>query len=203
MSFKPSSVSVIRDIQGNQIIYIDMGAGFTATISYLGPCVQATALGGEAVTIFADFQTRRFMIAPSSLKDSMKSRSPGLHHIIDCPALENSNTKSKSGSGPEITGILLKNARVAAPKTPKSSTGKSLQHVKRPRNSWIIYRSEKSKLLHHTSPGISAGEISSEVSRLWKNETEDVKEYYCGLADEEARLHKEKYPEYRYTPARQ
>lgn len=36
---------------------------------------------------------------------------------------------------------------------------------------------------------------------MWKEEPGEVKAYYASLADEEARQHKIKYPEYRYQPS--
>lgn len=44
--------------------------------------------------------------------------------------------------------------------TPANSQNSTVKlRIKRPRNSWVIYRSEKSKFLHQTSPGMSAGAI--------------------------------------------
>lgn len=43
---------------------------------------------------------------------------------------------------------------------------------------------------------------ATEVARLWKNETPEVKAYYGQLAELEAQEHKKRYPDYRYTPGR-
>lgn len=110
------------------------------------------------------------------------------------------------------------------PSTPQPSKVK--MRIKRPRNSWIIYRSEKSRQLHTDRPGMSAGAIctlchrsyrlfseaqwgmalteglATEVARLWKDETPEVKTYYGQLAELEAQEHKKRYPDYRYTPGR-
>lgn len=44
--------------------------------------------------------------------------------------------------------------------------------------------------------------IATEASRQWKVERQGIKDYYQTLADEAARLHKMKYPNYRYKPGR-
>lgn len=36
---------------------------------------------------------------------------------------------------------------------------------------------------------------------MWKEEPDEIKAYYKSLADEEARQHKIRYPEYRYQPS--
>lgn len=99
-------------------------------------------------------------------------------------------------------------------------------HIKRPRNAWLIFRCEKSKELHKTNPGMSAGKIcmfkksqllghlhapissnqfyvATEVSVKWQALSQELKAYYHALADEEARQHQLKYPGYRYQPGRQ
>lgn len=43
---------------------------------------------------------------------------------------------------------------------------------------------------------------ATEVARLWKNETPEVKAYYGHLAELEAQEHRKRYPDYRYTPGR-
>lgn len=42
--------------------------------------------------------------------------------------------------------------------------------------------------------------LATEVARLWKNETPEVKAYYGHLAELEAQEHKQRYPDYRYNP---
>lgn len=55
----------------------------------------------------------------------------------------------------------------------------------------------------HTRRGMALTERSAtEVARLWKNEAPEVKAYYGQLADLEAQEHKQRYPDYRYTPGR-
>nr|AKE48501.1 MAT1-1-3 [Ustilaginoidea virens]AKE48505.1 MAT1-1-3 [Ustilaginoidea virens] len=72
-------------------------------------------------------------------------------------------------------------------------------HIPRPRNSWILYRQFKSRELRKDHPGITASELSTLISSLWKDETEEEKAFWKKMAQEEDRIHKEKYPGYKYT----
>nr|AVP71783.1 MAT1-1-3 [Juglanconis oblonga]AVP71787.1 MAT1-1-3 [Juglanconis oblonga] len=92
---------------------------------------------------------------------------------------------------------------ISPPKPPVSQTSTVQMRIKRPRNQWIIYRSEKSKQLHQSNPNMSAGAISTEVARQWKSEPAEIKQFYADLADIEASEHKIRYPDYRYKPGRQ
>ncbi|KAG6004703.1 hypothetical protein E4U21_000858 [Claviceps maximensis] len=75
----------------------------------------------------------------------------------------------------------------------------SVSHIPRPRNSWILYRQYKSRELRKDHSGITASELSTMISCLWKNETDEEKAFWQRMAQEEDRLHKEKYPGYKYT----
>ncbi|KAG5946831.1 hypothetical protein E4U53_006513 [Claviceps sorghi] len=91
--------------------------------------------------------------------------------------------------------------------TPKDSPAESsvveaedtVSHIPRPRNSWILYRQFKSRELRKDHSGITASELSTMISSLWKNETDEEKAFWQKMAQEEDRLHKEKYPGYKYT----
>ncbi|KEY65855.1 hypothetical protein S7711_05861 [Stachybotrys chartarum IBT 7711] len=72
-------------------------------------------------------------------------------------------------------------------------------HIPRPRNSWILFRQEKSKALKAEHQGITASELSSICSEMWKSLTHDEKAEWQAKAQEEERLHKERYPDYRYV----
>ncbi|KAK0663966.1 sporulation minus regulator 2 [Cercophora samala] len=76
------------------------------------------------------------------------------------------------------------------------------EHIRRPRNQFIIYRQWMSARLHEENPGLTAGAISSIVSKTWKTEAPDVKAHFKALAVEEDRKHKLNYPGYRYQARR-
>lgn len=92
-------------------------------------------------------------------------------------------------------------------------------HIPRPRNSWIIYRQDRTKDLRAQDASLTASEICkyphSEVSdfqltriiarivsTLWRDEMPHVRAYYQQLAQEEAQAHREMYPNYRYRARR-
>nr|AAK83344.1 mating type protein MAT1-1-3 [Cryphonectria parasitica] len=121
--------------------------------------------------------------------------------VIQLPGSNVTQTgeQQSTAAGPAIDTNTT-NRKSTQSKRGKPTTRKVQRRVPRPRNSWILYRSEKSKLLHTERPGLKAVDISSLVSEMWAFEPEEVKQYYTHLAEIEARQHREKYPEYRYTP---
>ncbi|KAK4674441.1 Sporulation minus regulator 2 [Podospora pseudopauciseta] len=97
-----------------------------------------------------------------------------------------------------------------APVSPESNRDTMVQsvavttkdHIRRPRNQFIIYRQWMSARLHEDNPGLTAGAISSIVAKAWKGETPQVKAHFKALAVEEDRKHKLAYPGYRYQARR-
>ncbi|KAJ4386218.1 hypothetical protein N0V93_009111 [Gnomoniopsis smithogilvyi] len=222
-------ITIVRDTQDRQIAYVDTKIGYAAAVENVGPSYQRIVLGGGPVTVFADYSLDRFIFAPLILRDILPN--PRRQHLFDLPkrALEadeeafkfpdeiidirtapgmqqNDNMSIELPISSDITDVgnfsnrMSTNMTPREPATPQTSTVK--MRIKRPRNSWIIYRSEKSRQLHVDRPGMSAGAISTEVARLWKIEAPEVKAYYGQLAELESEEHKKLYPDYRYTPGR-
>ncbi|KJZ79324.1 hypothetical protein HIM_01475 [Hirsutella minnesotensis 3608] len=79
---------------------------------------------------------------------------------------------------------------------------RSMTHIPRPRNSWILFRQQVAKRLRLQHPGITASELSTMISRMWKQLPKAEKAVWQQKAKEEDRLHKEKYPGYKYTTKR-
>ncbi|OIW30585.1 hypothetical protein CONLIGDRAFT_713191 [Coniochaeta ligniaria NRRL 30616] len=75
-------------------------------------------------------------------------------------------------------------------------------HIPRPRNSWIIYRSDKTRELRDMNPSLTASDISRITSRLWAEELDHIKVEYQQRAQEEANQHTAMYPNYRYRARR-
>ncbi|KAK4170739.1 sporulation minus regulator 2, partial [Triangularia setosa] len=84
----------------------------------------------------------------------------------------------------------------------KSVAATTKEHIRRPRNQFIIYRQWMSAQLHEQNPGLTAGSISTIVSNAWKAEKPNVKAHFKALADEEDRIHKLNHPGYRYQARR-
>jgi hypothetical protein len=74
--------------------------------------------------------------------------------------------------------------------------------IPRPRNSWILYRQDRTRDLRAHDPSLTASEISRIVSSLWKDELPHVKTYYTELAATEAQAHRDNHPDYRYRARR-
>jgi hypothetical protein len=87
----------------------------------------------------------------------------------------------------------------------KDKAGEDAGRIPRPRNSWILYRSDKLEMLRKEAEAKNkfrpiAAEASRIISEAWKNESPHVKKYYNDLADKEKARHAEERPEYRFQP---
>ncbi|KAK4233447.1 high mobility group box-domain-containing protein [Achaetomium macrosporum] len=82
---------------------------------------------------------------------------------------------------------------------PVHASGVTKIHIRRPRNQFIIYRQWMSAKVHAMSPSMTAGSISQIVAQMWRNEKPEVRAHFRALAIEEDRLHKLRYPGYRYA----
>lgn len=74
---------------------------------------------------------------------------------------------------------------------------------KRPPNAFIRYCLENRKLYHDNHPEMSNIEISSLLATEWKKLTEEQKNPYILLAQEEQKKFKEENPQYGYDKAKQ
>ncbi|RDB30845.1 putative transcription factor SOX-14 [Hypsizygus marmoreus] len=78
----------------------------------------------------------------------------------------------------------------------KPSRRRDADHVPRPRNAFIIYRSHVCK----TSSGHDQNQISIRAGKAWKALNKEEKQPFILLAEKEKRDHQEKFPNYTYTP---
>jgi hypothetical protein len=73
----------------------------------------------------------------------------------------------------------------------------------RPPNAWILYRSDKIKVLPPAEPGQRSraqADVSRLISDMWRNESDAVKMEYERLADAKKAEHQLQYPNYRFQP---
>jgi hypothetical protein len=73
----------------------------------------------------------------------------------------------------------------------------------RPPNAWILYRSDKIKVLPPAEPGQRSraqADVSKLISDMWRNESDAVKLEYERLADARKAEHQRLYPDYRFQP---
>jgi hypothetical protein len=93
---------------------------------------------------------------------------------------------------------------------PENSKGKGKADedagkIRRPQNSWILYRKDKFELLRkeaeaENKPRPIAADASRIISEAWKNESPHVKKYYNDLAEKEKARHAEEHPDYKFQP---
>ncbi|KIK09377.1 hypothetical protein K443DRAFT_1017 [Laccaria amethystina LaAM-08-1] len=79
----------------------------------------------------------------------------------------------------------------------------SVVHAPRPPNAWIIYRSEKTKLITSGASGQpppAQGVVSKMISTMWKAEPPETRAIYERRADEKKAEHQKQYPGYRFQP---
>ncbi|ORX89130.1 putative HMG box protein, partial [Basidiobolus meristosporus CBS 931.73] len=72
----------------------------------------------------------------------------------------------------------------------------------RPPNPFFLFRKDKQASVFAQHRGISNLEVSKVVGRMWKTASFQEKEYYQRLAEEFKKEHQEKYPNYKYSPAK-
>jgi hypothetical protein len=87
----------------------------------------------------------------------------------------------------------------------KNNRDEDASKVRRPQNSWILYRKDKFELLRkeaeaENKPRPIAADASKIISEAWKNESPEVKKYYNDLAEKEKARHAEEYPDYKFKP---
>ncbi|OAQ94422.1 HMG (high mobility group) box domain-containing protein [Purpureocillium lilacinum] len=76
------------------------------------------------------------------------------------------------------------------------------ERIPRPCNSWILYRGHHAVQLKIQNPRFTAAQLSTRISTMWKAEPASEKAIWQQKAKEADRLHKEKYPDYKYTTSK-
>ncbi|KIY46017.1 hypothetical protein FISHEDRAFT_75864 [Fistulina hepatica ATCC 64428] len=88
------------------------------------------------------------------------------------------------------------------PKKPPAT--KSGPKAPRPRNAWIIFRSEEFQRMKDASPGgviqMPQSQVSATIAEKWRNIPVEDRAYYDQLAEREKLSHMLKYPQYKYHP---
>ncbi|KAJ2975553.1 hypothetical protein NUW58_g8317 [Xylaria curta] len=71
-------------------------------------------------------------------------------------------------------------------------------HVKRPPNSWILYRQAHAAAVKEQNPGIHNSGISTIISATWRNLSEAEKQPWVDMAIAKKQEHDKKNPDYKY-----
>nr|AFO66681.1 SoxC [Sycon ciliatum] len=78
--------------------------------------------------------------------------------------------------------------------------GAAAEHVKRPKNAFMVWSSLERKERMAKNPKLHNAEISKDLGRVWKSKTEDEKKPFYDMAKREKIEHQAKYPDYKYRP---
>ncbi|RAH43257.1 putative HMG box transcriptional regulator [Aspergillus brunneoviolaceus CBS 621.78] len=69
-------------------------------------------------------------------------------------------------------------------------------------NAFILYRQHWQASVVAQHPGLANPEISKIIGEQWRKLSQDIKDTWKALAEEEKARHQQQYPEYRYQPRR-
>jgi len=89
------------------------------------------------------------------------------------------------------------------PTVTSTTSSRRRNEILRPPNPFILYRQEHHSQVLAEHEGISNTEISKIIGKMWKEESEEVKNKYKEKAQEMKRRHKLMYPDYRFSPRKQ
>ena len=103
------------------------------------------------------------------------------------------------GTTPESGSSQQRQSTTASSTSGDRSRSRSSTPIKRPLNSFMLYRRDKQTEVTSTQDNQS---ISKIIGTLWRNETYAVKAHYNSMADREKELHKLQHPEYKFSPQR-
>ncbi|KAI0666229.1 hypothetical protein C8Q78DRAFT_460147 [Trametes maxima] len=86
------------------------------------------------------------------------------------------------------------------PSVPSRRAAKSPDHIPRPRNAFMIFRSQHCTNVKESRVEHDHRMISKILGEVWRKLDDDKKSYYKQLAAEEKREHALRYPNYRFSP---
>ncbi|VUC36960.1 unnamed protein product [Clonostachys rosea] len=145
----------------------------------------------EPVIVYHDEIRRKFRLCPAPTPHPF-SHDYGIH-VFSCDMTIPLPAPPPPALGAEAGPSLGEPAGGQQPNEPR---------IPRPPNSWILYRQAKSRELSGAAgryAGMTASELSTVISQMWHQAPPDEREYWQERAREEERLHKQRYPDYKYT----
>ncbi|TEB20597.1 hypothetical protein FA13DRAFT_204649 [Coprinellus micaceus] len=116
-----------------------------------------------------------------------------------------SSTSSSSSppSSPRLPSTMTTTKNRSKPYASKTSS-KGDDHVRRPRNAFIVFRSHFNKKIEAQrfieGPKMNQNTVSRDAGHAWRALPESQKDYYRRLAKQESDEHKRNHPGYRYAP---
>ena len=110
------------------------------------------------------------------------------------PSTANTTPASSFSSGSGATNYMVAD---------KCTCKSNINRIPRPRNAFILFRQKYHQAVLDEGNVIRTNpEVSRELGRRWRNLTNDEREHWNQLTEEEKTNHAKKYPGYRYTPRR-
>ena len=137
------------------------------------------------VTTLRGRAARSVANSPYSRANTTRKIDPALYEIIkNCPAVD----------------VLL--GGYASPRSSTHSRGRGQEHVSRPPNAFMVYRS----YIWHTKQLGNSGEknlscVSKLAAESWRDLSARGRHPFCEIAKEAKLEHAMLYPDYKYTPA--
>lgn len=135
---------------------------------------------------------------------SKKKSSVSQSTVNSVGSLSGSPQTDSHGEGSNAYGSLTTRALslspvssdAAAKKKSPSRSGISGSGIKRPLNSFMLYRRDKQSSI----PTNNHQSISRIIGEMWKRETIEEKERYTEMAQRERERHAKEYPDYKFLP---
>ena len=79
------------------------------------------------------------------------------------------------------------------PRHKKQAKDPNIKHVKKSFNPFMFYVRDHMKQVRASNPGVSQSELMKKVSHMWRNASQDEKDYYVQLFhDDQIRVQQEK-----------
>ncbi|CAG8459538.1 8551_t:CDS:2 [Scutellospora calospora] len=148
---------------------------------------------------------------PSFTKNNSKSDSSNQLTVDYTTSLENSSIRTQDNF--IFTSFLEpinvrpqlphKNTQITRLEQDKDAIKEPIcqeKKIRRPPNSFILYRQAMQQEVTRLYGNISNSMLSKILSDLWQNESEEVKLYWNKVADKKRMEHMQAYPDYCYRP---
>lgn len=129
-----------------------------------------------------------------------RSACPRSASIVSTASSSESRTLSPSSKLPPSTMTPKTRSKPYS----RSKASKGDDHVRRPRNAFIVFRSHYNEMLAAKrlaeGPKTNQNTISRDAGKVWNELPEAEKKYFKDLADAEKAEHRRNHPGYRYAP---
>ncbi|KAL2157815.1 hypothetical protein VTH06DRAFT_5084 [Thermothelomyces fergusii] len=178
------------------------------------PSVPTGPLTRSAVAARTDVPLSTTTTTSSSCSSSSSSSGPppppehaeeSLRRPITRKRAASINTEE--ANQPKVEVLRLGTPSTASPHPFDASAGRiclctPAPKIPRPRNAFILYRQHHQARVVQQNPGLANPEISKIIGEQWRAESEEAKNQWKLLAEEEKQRHQRQHPDYRYQPRR-